>query len=646
MSEQDIPPTAEANEISKPVEGAQSPAPRKRASRSKKVAPATVATESETVSDPTPEGDKPAPRPRSPRRRSPAGADPKADTVESALADAQARDLDAISETAPKPKGRSRRRAGSTPTEPVDAAPQSTDSINSEAPSTEPVDLEPQSSRATDQEPGDLVDVELQSGHPAEGKRGDLVDAEPQSSLQAEGEPQPADLLAGDLLSSSQADPETQPADWGAADPQSVRQVAAESQPADLIGEDPQSTQGRPARPRRHRKAAPASDPVAGEPQLGDLAAGEAPPDDPADGGTQPADLVAEEPLPTSGRPARTRRHRKGAQAPEPVEAAPDTSGSTPLAEDIAVEETPIRAVEAGTEDRTPRRDRTGRLRSGRRRGRSGDAFDEADGQILAELGAEEAELLDAMDSIEGSGLSIEDADEASLDAERLAEALGAGEFVAGMEDEEDQLLEALQGGESAPLGDEELTDEEEDADGEVDGQGRRRRRRRRRRGGLSIRTDGRKAAATESDAEIADETPEPLIEASNVRVDRAPSREQPSDEDSDEEEVSPGTESRFRRTRQPLRRGRGRRPSIEQALIDDPGDPGSGPLRVDIQPGVGRRLVGKSIIGFREAYDIGSGEPTGISFQVMVLDDGTQWRMRGSDDYDPWLEQLAPGEA
>lgn len=83
----------------------------------------------------------------------------------------------------------------------------------------------------------------------------------------------------------------------------------------------------------------------------------------------------------------------------------------------------------------------------------------------------------------------------------------------------------------------------------------------------------------------------------------------------------------------------------MEQALIENPDDPLSTPLRVDIQPGVGSRLIGRSIIGFREAYDIAGGDHAALSFQVMVLDDGSEWRVRGSEDFDPWLERMLPGE-
>jgi ribonuclease E len=242
------------------------------------------------------------------------------------------------------------------------------------------------------------------------------------------------------------------------------------------------------------------------------------------------------------------------------------------------------------------------------------------------ELVAEETELLDALDLAEG--------------AEESPEAAG--------EDAGDEGDEGDEGETESPEGESAAS------------RNRKRRRRRRRRSGLALREDAPSADAPEAEpsptaladveAELlsaetgADPDVEEVVEA---EIDDRDDEE----EDEDEEpaaapsEDGSAAERRARRSRFPNRRDGRRRPAMEQAVIENPSDPSGSPLRVDIQPGVGSRLIGRSIIGFREAYDIGGGDRAGVSFHVMVLDDGSQWRVKGSEDFDPWMERILPGE-
>jgi hypothetical protein len=239
-----------------------------------------------------------------------------------------------------------------------------------------------------------------------------------------------------------------------------------------------------------------------------------------------------------------------------------------------------------------------------------------------------------------------------------------AGDLPVGLEAEETELLEASSAvSEEAADVSEETDETTEESDEEAEAgeesaasKSRRRRRRRRRRGGLALREEaeeGGTEAPSEEPAEVpiqeaaAPEEATLDVEtgtAEDVISDTEEATEEAEEDNSESTETTSSFDRRHRRTRQPLHR-KGRRPVIEQALISNPEDPDASPLRVDIQPGVGKSLVGRSIIGFREAYDIGGGERPGISFQVLVLDDGSQWRIRGSDDFDPWLERLLPGE-
>jgi hypothetical protein len=236
------------------------------------------------------------------------------------------------------------------------------------------------------------------------------------------------------------------------------------------------------------------------------------------------------------------------------------------------------------------------------------------------ELAAEEAELLGALDRAEGS--------------EETGEAVGEDT------EEEDDENGAETEGESAAS------------------RGRKRRRRRRRRSGLTLREEapideaGETAVPDLADAEaelVSAETGADLETEEDVEA-GIEQEEILAEEEDEEPAASPSedgsaTERRARRSRLPNRRDGRRRPAMEQAVIENPTDPGGSPLRVDIQPGVGTRLIGRSIIGFREAYDIGGGDRAAVSFHVMVLDDGSQWRVKGSDDFDPWFERILPGE-
>jgi hypothetical protein len=237
----------------------------------------------------------------------------------------------------------------------------------------------------------------------------------------------------------------------------------------------------------------------------------------------------------------------------------------------------------------------------------------------------------------------------------------------AGAPDDLTESPEAA-GEDTGEEGDEDAENGSESAEGETAAsRNRKRRRRRRRRSGLALREEAPLDGAPADEApetappppELADteaelfsaETGADLETEEDVEAEFDREAEGPEEEDEDEEDSAApsgdgaGADRRARRSRFPNRRDGRRRPAMEQAVIENPSDPSGSPLRVDIQPGVGTRLIGRSIIGFREAYDIGGGDRAAVSFHVMVLDDGSQWRVKGSDEFDPWLERIMPGE-